>query len=160
VIYLIIFDSSTKNTPMNRRIFNLAGPALILVVILLAASCKKSTEPKYPQLIGKWLKTNSTDSIYLYVDNIGGTLYITQMITRVEITGGYMRYYRSNTSGLAPIDDNTCYFYLEIDPAGADGPTYIDGTFNPATMVLMGNFAFYPGSEPPRQTYPYTIQRP
>lgn len=145
---------------MNRRIFNFAGLSLILVVILFAASCKKSTDPKYPQLIGKWLQSTSEDSIYLYVDNIGGTLYITQMITRVSIPGGYMRYSRSNTSGLAAIDDNTCSFYLEIDPAGADGPTYIDGTFNPTTLVLVGNFAYYPAGEPPRQNYPFTIQRP
>lgn len=130
------------------------------MIILLAVSCKKSTDPKNPQLIGKWLQSTGTDSIYLYVDNIGGTLYITQMITRVSITGGYMRYSRSNTSGLAAIDDNTNYFYYVIDAAGADGPTYIDGTFNPTTLVLMGTFAYYPASEPPRQSLAFTIQRP
>jgi hypothetical protein len=145
---------------MNRRLVNLMGLVMVLGIILISASCKKNTDPKYPQLMGKWLKTNSEDSIYLYVDNIGGTLYITQMITRVAIPGGYMRYAQSSTSGLAAIDNNTNYFYLVIDPAGADGPTYIDGTFNPTTLVLMGTFAFYPGSEPPRQSYPYTIQRP
>jgi hypothetical protein len=145
---------------MNRRIFNLMGLALVSVIILLAVSCKKNSDPKYPQLIGKWLQSTNEDSIYLYVDNISGTLYVTQMIARVSIPGGYVRYKMSNTSGLAPIDDNSNYFYLVIDPAGADGPTYIDGTFNPTTLVAMGTFAYYPGNEPPRQSYPYTIQRP
>jgi len=128
------------------------------MLILITVACKKTTEPNNPQLIGNWLQISNQDSVYFYVDNVGGTLYITKMLVSVTNGGSYVHYNMSNTSGLAPIDENN-YFNLIIEQGGQDGPTYINGTFNPTTLVLIGNFSYFIMGEPPRINYPYTIQR-
>jgi len=134
--------------------------SMAFLLILLLPSCKKKTpEPLYPQLIGAWLQSTDQDSIYLYVDNIEGTLFITSMVARVTGTGDFTRYSMASTYGLASLNDNN-YFYLLLSPDGPKGPTYIDGTFNPTTMVVVGNFAYYILGDTLRTNYPYTIQRP
>lgn len=144
---------------MKTRTLNIIGMSFFLMLILFTVACKKTPEPQNPQLIGTWLQISNQDSVYLYVDNIGGTLYVTQMIVSVTSGGNYTRYSMSSTSGLAPIDENN-HFYLFIEQGGQDGPTFIDGTFNPTTLVLTGNFAYYILGQPSRIDYPYTIQRP
>lgn len=143
---------------MKTRTLNILGISIFFILILFTVACKKTKEPQNAQLIGNWLQITNQDSVYFYVDNVGGTLYITKMIVSVTNGGSYIHYGMSNSSGLASIDENN-HFYLIIEQGGQDGPTYIDGTFNPTTLVLVGNFAYYIMGEPPQINYPYTIQR-
>jgi len=143
---------------MKTRTTNILWMSLTFILIIFTISCKKTKEPENAQLIGNWLQITNQDSVYFYVDNISGSLYVTKMKVSVTTASSYVRYEMSNTSGLAPIDGNN-QFYLVIEQGGQDGPTYIDGTFNPTTLVLTGNFAYYIMGEPPRINYPYTIQR-
>jgi hypothetical protein len=143
-----------KNKPLS-----ILGISIFLLLILFTVACKKTSEPQNPQLIGNWLQITNQDTVYFYVDDLGGTLYITKMKVSITSETSYTRYNMSNTSGIAPIDENN-HFYLIIEEGGQEGPTYIDGTFNPTTLVLMGNFAYYILGQPSRINYPYTIQRP
>lgn len=128
-------------------------------VAIAVSSCKKDKGPEYPQLEGTWLQVTSTDSIYFYVADLGGSLYVTEMRVRVFTSGGYVRYMMSNSSGLAAIaSDNS--FTVVIESGGAQGPTDIGGTFNPTSMVLEGNFHYYDLGDTTRITYPFTIERP
>jgi hypothetical protein len=126
---------------------------------LFISSCKKDKGPEYPQLEGAWLQVNSTDSIYFYVADKSGTLYITEMKVRVFNGGGMVRYQMSNSDGLTAIaSDNS--FSILIENGGLEGPTDIGGTFNPTSMVLMGNFHYYTLGDTNRITLPFTISRP
>lgn len=126
--------------------------------LMAAFSCKKTKDPVNAQLMGTWLSSNSQDSIYFYVDNLDGTLYITSVLAKVNFAGGYVRYSESSSGGLANITSNT--FDIVLDAAGPEGPTHIGGTFNPTSMVLTGNFAYYPMGDTIRSNYSYTISRP
>jgi len=148
---------------MKRSSF-LSGKNLLLILfgtclLISAFSCKKSKDPENMQLMGNWLQSNGQDSIYFYVDNIGGTLFITSVITSVNYSkGGYIHYAESNSSGLADITGNT--FDIILETGGSDGPVHIAGTFNPTSMVCTGTFAYYQYGATVRTNYPYTISRP
>jgi len=144
---------------MKNRTLNILGMSAIFMILLFSVGCKKTSEPQYPQLIGQWLEITDPDTVSLYVDNVGGALYVTQMFVRVGPDGNFIRYSMSSTSGLAAINESN-YFYLTLESGGKDGPTYLDGTFNPTTLVLSGTFAYYPLGDTVRVNYPYTIQRP
>ncbi len=140
-----------------------SGKNLILVLfcssLLMAAfSCKKNKDPENMQLMGAWVKSENHDSIYFYVDKIGSTLYVTSTVAKVKSLTGLIRYSASNSSGLAPIENNA--FDIILEAGGPDGPTHIGGTFNPTSMVLTGNFQYYSLGDSLRTTYPFTISRP
>ncbi len=111
------------------------------------------------QLMGTWLQSTDQDSIYFYVDKIGGSLYITSVIASVYYAkGGSVRYALNSSSGLADISSNS--FDIILETGGPDGPAHINGTFNPTTMVCSGTFAYYQYGAVMRSYFPYTISRP
>ncbi len=140
----------------GKTLFFLLLSASLLMSVL---SCKKTKDPENMQLMGAWLQSTDQDSIYLYVDKIGGSLYITSVIASVHYAkGGSVRYVKNSSSGLADISSNTFDIILETD--GPDGPVHLNGIFNPTSMVCSGTFAYYQYGAVMRSYFPYTISRP
>jgi hypothetical protein len=121
---------------------------LLLFLLIFSISCKKSTPaPDYPQLMGVWSgSTSQSQTIRVVVDNIGGTLYLTQIRFIVLFdSGGQQSIERNSTEGLASV--NNRYFKYSTG-TGIYGPAFVDGTFDLNSMTLSGTFKIYNPSNP------------
>ena len=117
---------------------------ILTIMVISSSSCKKKTEavPDFPQLIGHWSGTTSVDTqILFWVNNISGTLNITQYDLTVPTIDGYQRYMSSNTYGIASINSRQFKIHLGT---GTAGEAFINGTFNTNDMTVYGSYAVYP----------------
>ncbi len=122
----------------------------LLFIFLLMASpaCKKSTpQPDNPELIGSWPgSTSQSQVINFYVDNIGGTLYLTSLKFIILFdTGGQQTIQAYSTSGITPVSNR---YFKYILGTGIYGQSFIEGTFNTGNMTLTGTFKSYSPTNP------------
>jgi len=123
---------------------------LIIVLVLTnltLSSCKKKTDPipDFPQLIGHWSGTTSSDTqIHLMIDNLKGYLYVTQYDLTIYGTSGLEHITGGYTYGVAAVTNKQFRIHLGT---GSSGEAYIDGTFDTSSMTLYGTYSVYdPGS--------------
>ena len=141
----------TQIIPRYEKIAKGLFLSLMVLCIVLAAGCKKSTEPELPatppdaQLIGAWSGlTSQNDTILLTVSNINGVLKITRYAFTVTFTNpnGERSIDITDSDGIASVV-NRYFSFLLLDP-GTPGDEYMNGTFDISNLTLNGSFMVYP----------------
>jgi len=120
--------------------------ALVLTPFTFSSCDKKQVPvPDFPQLIGHWSGTTSQGpQISFWINNLSGTLSVTNYDLTVYTTSGAQDYLLYNTYGIASVINKQFKIHLGT---GSAGESYIDGTFNVNDMTLNGNWAVYqPGN--------------
>jgi hypothetical protein len=126
---------------MKKYTLMLMVPLIILGITV--SSCKKKTqEPDYPQLIGSWKgMTDQSIPIQIHVDNIGGTLYVTNVM--LEFSGGpgdTTTLSRYNSEGLSALSGTSFSVVLDGTPPRQ---SLVTGIFRLDSLSLSGNFTGY-----------------
>lgn len=128
--------------------YSILSALFLPLIIITLMACKKTTPaPDYPELMGSWSgSTSQSQVIKFYVENIGGTLYLTSLKFSIFFdTGGQQSIERYNTEGLTPVSDR--YFKYALG-TGIYGQAYIEGTFNLNSMTVTGTFRCYNPANP------------